>query len=110
MMPSAGVSFLCHFNALPIHGICEAAVEYELDVGHFGDVKLDGLRAASVYYWPCPVHEGKGTMRLIVDERADDQQRSSELYTPLVKVYQSPAEPEYPFHDKTIRVTVCGRI
>ncbi len=67
----------CQFNALPTHGNCEAAVGYEIDEGNFGDVKLDGLRAAGVYYWPGPVHEGNGRMQLIVDERADDQQRDA---------------------------------
>ncbi|MGI9325785.1 MAG: hypothetical protein ACR2PZ_11245 [Pseudomonadales bacterium] len=30
-----------------------------------------------------------------------------ELYTPSPRVYQSPDEPEYPFHDRTVRVTNC---
>ncbi len=33
-----------------------------------------------------------------------------ELYTPSVRVYQPSPEPDYPFHDRTIRVTSCGRI
>ena len=33
-----------------------------------------------------------------------------ELYTPSTRVYQTPAEPDYPFHDRTVRVTGCGRI
>jgi putative transposase len=33
-----------------------------------------------------------------------------ELYTPSAKVYWPPEEPEYPFHDRTVRVTRCGRI
>lgn len=67
----------CQFNALPTHGNCEAAVAFEIEQGHFGDVKLDGLRTAGVYYWPGPVHEGSGTMQLIVDENADEQQREA---------------------------------
>ncbi len=39
----------CQFNALPTHGNCEAAVGFQIDEGHFGDVKLDGLRAAGLY-------------------------------------------------------------
>jgi transposase InsO family protein len=34
----------------------------------------------------------------------------ADLYTPSPRVYQPPAEPEYPYHDKTVRVTNCGRI
>jgi putative transposase len=33
-----------------------------------------------------------------------------ELYTPSVREYISPEPPEYPYHDKTILVTRCGRI
>jgi putative transposase len=33
-----------------------------------------------------------------------------DLYTPSVRGYRPPDEPEYPFHDKTVRVTKCGRI
>jgi putative transposase len=33
-----------------------------------------------------------------------------ELYTPSVREYTSPVPPEYPYHDKTIQVTRCGRL
>ena len=33
-----------------------------------------------------------------------------DLYTPSPRVYEPPSEPEYPFHDRTVRVTRCGRI
>jgi putative transposase len=33
-----------------------------------------------------------------------------DLYTPSARVYEPPAEPDYPFHDRAIRVTSCGRI
>ena len=33
-----------------------------------------------------------------------------DFYTPSARVYEPPADPEYPFHDRTIRVTRCGRI
>ncbi len=31
-------------------------------------------------------------------------------YTPSVRTYEPAREPEYPYHDKAIRVTQCGRI
>lgn len=34
----------------------------------------------------------------------------AELYTPSVRAYQGLPELEYPFHDKTLKVTHCGRI
>jgi transposase InsO family protein len=33
-----------------------------------------------------------------------------DLYTPSSRVYVPPGDPEYPFHDRTVRVTRCGRI
>ena len=33
-----------------------------------------------------------------------------DLYTPSARVYEPPAPPDYPFHDRAIRVTRCGRI
>ena len=71
----------CQFNALPTYGDCRAAVGYEIEEGHFGSVRLDGLRAVLLVSWPGPVHEGNGTMQVIVDERADAAQRDA-----LVKI------------------------
>ena len=33
-----------------------------------------------------------------------------EVYTPSARSYRPPDEPDYPFHDRTVRVTRCGRI
>jgi len=69
----------CQFNALPTHGNCMASIGYQIDEGRFGDVKLDGLRAVATYKWPGAVHQGNGTMQLIIDERADGRQRDALL-------------------------------
>jgi putative transposase len=34
----------------------------------------------------------------------------AELYTPSPRAYRPPDPPQYPFHDRTVRVTQCGRI
>ena len=67
----------CQFNANPTHGDCRYVVGYQIEQGHFGDVKLDGLRAVTMGTFPGPVHEGNGTMRVVIDERADPQQREA---------------------------------
>jgi len=67
----------CQFNALPTHGDCRAAVGYEIEEGHFGAVRLDGLRMALMASWPGPIHQGNGTMQLVIDERADATQRDA---------------------------------
>jgi hypothetical protein len=71
----------CQFNALPDKGFCEAVAGYQIDRGHFGDVQLDGLRAAAMWRWPGAVHEGNGAMQIIIDERASASQRDA-----LVKI------------------------
>lgn len=42
--------------------------------------------------------------------QALDMQYPCERYVPSARVYRPPDDPEYPWHDKTIRVTQCGRI
>jgi hypothetical protein len=65
----------CQFNALPTYGNCEAMVGMQVHEGHFGDVRLDGLRAVSIMQWPRAVHEGGGKYFGIIDENADEAQR-----------------------------------
>lgn len=67
----------CQFSVLPTTGNCEAVVVFDIQKGHYGDTKLDGLRAAGVYHWPGPIHEGNGQMQIIIDERADADQRAA---------------------------------
>ena len=69
----------CQFNALPTSGNCEAAVAIEIETGHYGDVKLDGLRMGGIFHWPGAVHEGRGTCQPFVDVRADEKQRGALL-------------------------------
>ena len=69
----------CQFNALPTRGNCRAVVAFRVDKGHFGDVKLDGVKAAAVLAWPGAIHEGHGEALAIVDERADERQREAIL-------------------------------
>jgi hypothetical protein len=71
----------CQFNALPDKGFCEAFSAYRINQGYFGDVRLHGLCAVAIYRWPGAVHEGNGSMQLIIDERADPSQREA-----LVKI------------------------
>lgn len=69
----------CQFQALPTQGHCRAAAAYRIERGRFGAVSLDGLCAAAFYAWPGPVHEGNGSMQLVIDERADASQRDALL-------------------------------
>lgn len=67
----------CQFNANPTHGNCEAFGVWEIREGHYGDVWLDGVRFAEIYWWPGPVHEGNGIRQMIIDEKATAEQRQA---------------------------------
>ncbi|HEY2775295.1 MAG TPA: DUF1326 domain-containing protein [Candidatus Binatia bacterium] len=65
----------CQFNALPTHGNCEAVFVMHITSGHFGDVKLDGLKWGQLLKWPGPVHEGNGHRQVFGQETANAEQR-----------------------------------
>ena len=67
----------CQFEALPTQGNCRGFEVLRIDRGHFGEVKLDGLKVAVLYAWPGPIFEGNGALQAIVDERADVGQRDA---------------------------------
>lgn len=69
----------CQFNALPSEGNCRAVVGIRIDKGHHGNVRLDGLKFGAVVAWPGPIHEGKGEVLPIIDERATPEQREALL-------------------------------
>ena len=69
----------CQFNALPTDGTCRAIVGFDISEGYFGATRFDGLRAVAIMSWPGAIHEGRGQAQIIVDERANDDQRTALL-------------------------------
>lgn len=69
----------CQFNARPTHGNCQAVIAIEIEEGHHGATRLDGLKIAAVAVWPGAIHEGRGQIVPIVDERATPEQRAALL-------------------------------
>jgi hypothetical protein len=67
----------CQFNSPTTHGHCEAINAGLIEEGHFGDVRLDGMRFVWVLHWPGEIAEGNGTGQLILDARASDAQRDA---------------------------------
>ena len=45
--------------------------------GHFNDTPLAGLNWAGLYKWPGEIAEGNGKRQIVIDERADEAQRSA---------------------------------
>jgi hypothetical protein len=69
----------CQFNGLPTHGHCQAVGGFEIEQGHHGSTKLDGLKFAAIFRWPGAIHEGKGEAAVVIDERATQEQRGALL-------------------------------
>ena len=99
----------CEFNAPPTRLPCEGVMAMEITEGHFGDVRLDGLRTAGVYRWPGPVHEGGGTWWSIIDKRASKPQVDA-LFTIMAGKEQGPppGSPSMPLRSPTNR-NRCSR-
>ena len=69
----------CQFGGLPDKGHCQAVFAMVIEDGVHGDTALSGLRIAAVFYWPGPIHLGKGECVAFVDERASEAQRNALL-------------------------------
>ncbi len=69
----------CEFSAPPTRGFCEGTGAWRIIKGNYGDISLDGLAIAFAAHWPKAIHEGGGTLALIIDERASAAQRSAIL-------------------------------
>lgn len=67
----------CQFNALPTHGRCEALMGCRVRDGFFGTSVLNGVVFACVLWWPGPMHQGNGTVQLIIDDAASQAQREA---------------------------------
>jgi hypothetical protein len=69
----------CQFDGLPTYGNCQAVAGMQIDEGHHGDTRLDGLRFVGIFRWPGAIHEGKGEAAVVIDERASEPQRAALL-------------------------------
>ena len=67
----------CDFNARPTNGDCQGLVGMHVTEGHFGDVRLDGVKFCAMVDFPGPLHEGSGTLQAIIDEQATPPQREA---------------------------------
>jgi len=67
----------CNFNARPTTGKCEGGWTWHIDEGACDETRLDGLNLSVYAKWPGAIHEGNGEALLLVDERADREQRQA---------------------------------
>src|SRR5450755_5160019 len=64
----------CNFSGFPNNGRCEALVGYHVRRGRYGSVDLAGLDFIYAASWPRAIHEGNGTMRVYISDRASVEQ------------------------------------
>lgn len=69
----------CQFNSMPTYGNCRAVAMIDVEEGHHGQTRLDGLRFGMIVSWPGAIHEGRGEVVPIVDARASPEQRGALL-------------------------------
>jgi len=67
----------CNFNARPTMGKCEGGWTWHIERGASGGVALDGLSFSVYANWPGAIHEGNGEALILIDERANAQQRAA---------------------------------
>ncbi len=67
----------CQFNSPTTHGHCEAIEAGHIEEGEFDGVRLDGLCYVMLVWWPGEIADGNGREQLIIDERADEDQRAA---------------------------------
>jgi hypothetical protein len=63
--------------ARPTQGWCAVALVQHIDQGQYNDVKLDGLNFVIVARTPEEMGKGNWTVGLILDDRADTEQRDA---------------------------------
>jgi hypothetical protein len=67
----------CQFFSKTTHGSCEAVNSIMIEEGRFNDVSLDGLCFVLLVKWPGEVAQGDGQQQVIIDERANPEQREA---------------------------------
>jgi hypothetical protein len=67
----------CNFEVPPSRGFCEGEYVWCVEQGHYGDARLDGLCFGLFVHSPAAIHLGDLTTVVIVDERANAQQRQA---------------------------------
>lgn len=64
----------CQFAGFPNEGKCEFIIGWAVKDGRFGDVSLNGMRAAVAAKYPGAIHEGNGHVVLFIDDKASQAQ------------------------------------
>lgn len=67
----------CNFSGFPSSGRCDLLAGYHVRTGRYGETTLDGLDFIYAASWPRAIHDGNGTLRVYIGERASPGQRTA---------------------------------
>lgn len=67
----------CQFYLPSTHGYCQTAFVGKVVEGYFNETQLTGLNWAALYKWPGEIKDGQGKRQILIDENADESQRTS---------------------------------
>jgi hypothetical protein len=102
----------CNFEAPPTTGFCEGSGMWHIEQGHYGEVKLDGLRIGIAARSPAALHLGNVTLLVLVAEEADARQREAieamVPSTPPFSIFHSLASTFLGFHYVPIEMQLDG--
>jgi hypothetical protein len=67
----------CNFNARPTNGFCNGVYAVNIRTGTCGDVSLDGIKFVFAGKYPGAIHEGRGIVKILIDEKASKEQKNA---------------------------------
>jgi hypothetical protein len=65
----------CNFSGFPTYGNCRALLLFHIRSGSYGNTKIDGVDFILAQSWPKAIHEGNGTVLLLITNKANEEQR-----------------------------------
>ena len=67
----------CNLSGFPTYGNCQALLLFHIRSGSYGNTKLDGVDFILAQSWPKAIHEGNGTVLLLITNKANEEQRKA---------------------------------
>jgi len=67
----------CNFSGFPTYGNCQALLLFHIRAGSHGNTKLDGVDFILAQSWPKAIHEGNGTVLLLITNKVNEEQRKA---------------------------------
>ena len=67
----------CQFNLPSTNGNCQFVAGGHIEEGYFNDTSLSGLNWVFIIIWPGEIADGNGKQLVVIDERADPDQREA---------------------------------